>query len=225
MKEPKEVAFSFQEINLLEAQSVVAAGDGKYSDLVIMLSKKLPELDETNSTLDIGEKKGFAFGLPGSHEVDEKERRGLCHSVNLRMNKAGILWQVRYSSNKKLFICVPKVTKSYTLKKTAREEGGVLSKPSSVSLKTQISGETLVKFARSALQYNGPIDRSPAGMLLKKVAAFVGQRDLGMTGAYLDPLLGFKNGGTNYHTNKLETNPRPEVELLRAELKKRGVIS
>lgn len=107
MKEPKEVGFSFQEIDLTRAQNIVASGDGKYSDLVVMLAQKLPELENANNDLDISEKKGFAFGLPGGKEIDEKDRRNLCHTCNLRLKKMNIAWRISYSGNEKLFICVP----------------------------------------------------------------------------------------------------------------------
>lgn len=105
------IGFDFSEIPLEEAQSVVAAGDGKYSNLIVMLSSKLPEIELNNMNIPLRDRKGFAFGLPGGKEIEEKERRGLCHTVNLRMNKAGILWRVTYSGNKKLFICTPRKEK------------------------------------------------------------------------------------------------------------------
>lgn len=107
MKQKETVGFVFQEIDLSEAQTIVAAGDGKYSDLVVMLSAKLPELEEKNRNLPLSEQKSFAFGLPGGKEIDEKDRRGLCHTLNLRMKSAGVHWKTHYSGNKKLFICVP----------------------------------------------------------------------------------------------------------------------
>lgn len=114
---PKDtIGFDFTEIPLEEAQSVVTAGDGKYSDLVIMLSKKLPELEMNNMNIPPKDRKGFAFGLPSGKELDEKERRGLCHTVNLRMNRQGVGWRVTYSGNKKLFICIPRKSKIKSVK-------------------------------------------------------------------------------------------------------------
>lgn len=110
-KEPKELGFTFQEIDLAEAQQIVSAGDGKYSDLIIHLSKKLPELDRSNVGLAAEERKGFSFGLPGGAPLDEKEHKGITHSLNLRFSKMGLVWTVRYSQNKKMFICVPKKLK------------------------------------------------------------------------------------------------------------------
>lgn len=106
------VGFNFAEIPLEEAENVVAAGEGKYSSLVVMLSQKLPEIEMNNMNVPLKDRKGFAFGLPNGKEVDEKERRGLCHTINLRLNRQGIGWKITYSGNKKLFICVPSKPKT-----------------------------------------------------------------------------------------------------------------
>lgn len=110
MKEPKQLGFVVQEILLNEAQTLVSAGDGKYSDLLIILSSALPEIEKKNSEAGPEEKKGFAFGLPGGKELEEKERRALCHQINLRLKRTGIHWSIHYSGNRKLFVCVPTIT-------------------------------------------------------------------------------------------------------------------
>lgn len=106
-KEPKEIGFVFEEIAMQDALTVIASGDGKYSDLIIMLSKKLPELEKNNMNLPASEKKSFSFGLPGGKELEEKERRKLCNSANLRLRRGGINWTIHYSGNRKVFICAP----------------------------------------------------------------------------------------------------------------------
>lgn len=110
-REPKTLGFTFEEIDLKEAQTLVQAGDGKYSDLVIMLSQKLSELDRANVGLAAEQRKGFSFGLPGGKELEEKERKPLMYSLNFRFNRMGIGWTIRYSQNKKLFLCVPRKVK------------------------------------------------------------------------------------------------------------------
>lgn len=106
-KEPKEVGFVFEEIPLQDALTVIASGDGKYSDLIIMLSKKLPELEQNNMNVPASERKSFSFGLAGGKELEEKDRRKLCNSVSLRLRKGGVNWRIHYSGNRKLFICAP----------------------------------------------------------------------------------------------------------------------
>lgn len=111
MKEPKSVGFIVEEIGLQEAETLVAAGEGKYSDVILMLSQKLPELEAANMGQPVENRKSFGFRLPGNGTLDEKMIKGLCHSVNLAIHKQGIEWNLRYSSRRKLFVCVPLKTK------------------------------------------------------------------------------------------------------------------
>lgn len=104
---PEEIGFEFAEIKLEEAENLVAAGDGKYSSLVVLLSEKLRGLEESNGGLPLSERKSFAFGLPKGQELEEKARRGLCLAVNNRIQKLSVQWKVSYSGNKKLFVCTP----------------------------------------------------------------------------------------------------------------------
>lgn len=111
-KEPKEIGFVFEEIAMQDALTVIASGDGKYSDLIIMLSKKLPELEKNNMNVPASERKSFSFGLPGGKELEERDRRKLCNSANLRLRRGGINWKIHYSGNRKVFICVPTKAKN-----------------------------------------------------------------------------------------------------------------
>lgn len=142
MKEPKELGFSFVDIGLVEAQNVIAAGDGKYSDLLIMLTETLPAIEQRNADLPSSERKGFAFGLPNGNEVDEKDRRGICHVVNLRLNRAGIAWRISYSGTKKLFICVPRQDKIRSIRQL-REK----------NINPPDIGERIIGFRKQGMKY------------------------------------------------------------------------
>lgn len=111
MKEPKTMGFVIEEIGLVEAQTLVSAGDGKYSDIILMLSAKLPALEAENIGLPIENRKSFAFRLPGEKSLDEKTTRNICKYSNRAMSIQGINWLLRYSSKRFLFVCVPKIVK------------------------------------------------------------------------------------------------------------------
>jgi len=104
-KMPKEIAFEFQEIPLHEAINAVIAGDGNYTEVKERLLTILPEIERRNQ--EGGDRKAFAFGLPNGKEVPEDQRRGLCMAINATLRKATVGWHLTYSSNRKLFICVP----------------------------------------------------------------------------------------------------------------------
>lgn len=108
--EKSEIEFEFQEVGLQEAEHLVAAGDGKYSSLVILLGEQLKAIEKQNEGLSESEKKSFAFGLPKGQDMEERNRRALCMAVTKRLNKTGLHWRVAYSGNKKLFVCVPKAS-------------------------------------------------------------------------------------------------------------------
>ncbi len=225
MKEPKEIAFQFQEVALVEAQNIVAAGDGKYSDLLIMLTQKLPELDNANRVLDISERKGIAFGLPNGKEVDEKDRRGLCHVVNLRLNKAGIGWRISYSGNKKLFILVPRIERTAKTRGSTNEKADYIPvRKYQLKYKAKMNAESLVDLAKGVLNFHGEFDRSLDSRVFRGAVAVVGQKDLHIVGSRLDAALGFKKGASNFFLHRGKTNVELQVNALRRALKQKGVI-
>lgn len=96
---PQEViGFDFQIIPLQQAQAMAMAGDGNYAELKAKLLEELPNLKPDES---------FAFGLPKG-EVDEKQRRTICTTLNSTLKKAKLPWRFTYSGVKRLFVCVPR---------------------------------------------------------------------------------------------------------------------
>lgn len=120
LKEKLTLGFEFEEVPLQEAQNVVTAGSGKYSALVVILSKKLMELDIKQASLPPSERKTFAFGLPGNKELEEKSRDSLAGTVTKTLVKLGLAWKIRYSPSMKQFVCVPVVGPAVKAKATGR---------------------------------------------------------------------------------------------------------
>ncbi len=225
--EPKSLGFIFEEIPMADAENIVSAGDGKYSDLILMLAKKLPELEAMNQNGD--DQKAFAFGPSQGQALEEKERKALCHTVNLRLTKIGVNWSVRYSGNRKVFICVPKrssKSKALAPHLGVSSQRAIRSAPvKTKELRSQsMSSQELVSFAREVLGYMGPFNRTPASVGFKKAVAIVAHEDLSIKDKLLDPALGFKKGGADFIRRKGQENVKTQVEQLRYQLKQKGVI-
>lgn len=107
MKEPKELAFEFEEIGLQEAELLGQVGLGKYSDLTLMLVKKIPEYEAANAGLAAHERKTLRFFLPGKVTLEEKVIKSLYQTVSKSLINQGLNWRVRYSVSTKAFVCVP----------------------------------------------------------------------------------------------------------------------
>lgn len=282
MKEAKEIAFSISEISLQDAQNVVAAGEGKYSDLLITLCQKLPIIELNNLNIPASERKAISFGVPGGKEIDEKDRRGLCHMVNIGLRRSGIMWKIHYSGNRKLFICVPRKDKINEIKfkpvKTSAPEVGsawnttnskknivlemkerglsanniarkldaplsavnyyyyprerlrlerkqvpvpILSGP----LKSPLSPEDFLSFARTVLNFRGEIKEASQECALFKKALGVVCKEVGIPRNTMGLYIGLKHGSMSWIVHHSRRDATGRINLLRQALKKEGVLS
>lgn len=111
MKEPKELEFEFEEILLSDAELFVAAGSGRSAEILLMLSKKLPQMEQENQGVAYEQRKSFAFSLPNG-ALDRKDIKSICHKANAGMTKLGLNWLLRYVEREKKFVCVMKTIKT-----------------------------------------------------------------------------------------------------------------
>lgn len=93
-----EIGFHFKEIPLDEALSAVAAGRGRYAQLVESLLHKLPSLSPD---------KAFAFGLPNGTKLSDADIKKINTTVNSKLRRAECPWKVVYSETRHLFVCCP----------------------------------------------------------------------------------------------------------------------
>lgn len=96
---PETFEFEFEEVDRTQAERLVAAGGGMYSALAHKLIETIPTL---------GDDKAFVFKAPGSGEVPERTRRSLILACNSAMKRSGIPWRATYSSEKQIFVVIPR---------------------------------------------------------------------------------------------------------------------
>lgn len=103
---PLHLQFELKEIPLSILMPMIQAGSGNYSELKEELLTEIPKLEARNAA-NGKEPQGFSFALPGTEEVPETQRRGICLAINLTLRKAGLRWRSTYSNKARMFLVAP----------------------------------------------------------------------------------------------------------------------